>query len=399
VSIILLENTDIKDYVRIQNNKYTYVYYTCMNDRESSGKQIAEKPDQIKRIDENWYQVKSQSLKFDSWYDVVSTEAGLVCDCPDNQWRQAKCKHIFAVEFSRTIRKEIWKHVTISPLSNQNCPSCKSENIVKQGLRHNKYGNIQKFQCRDCNKWFVFNLGFEKMRASPQVITSAMQLYFSGESLRNVTAFLKLQGVKVSHVAVYKWIKKYVKLMENYLEKITPQLSDVWRADEMFVKIKGNMKYVYALMDDETRFWIAKQVSDTKYKEDITPMFARGKILAGKKPMVLVTDGAPNFHNAYQKEFQTMASPRTVHIKSITLKGQHNNNKMERMNGEIRDREKVMRGLKKDDTPIIEGYRIYHNFIRGHQALDGKTPADIASIKVEGNNKWITLIQNASKQN
>ena len=50
------------------------------------------------------------------------------------------------------------------------------------------------------------------------------------------------------------------------------------------------------------------------------------------------------------------------------------------------------------DTPIIEGYRIYHNFIRGHQALDGKTPADIASIKVEGNNKWITLIQNASKK-
>lgn len=28
-----------------------------------------------------------------------------------------------------------------------------------------------------------------------------------------------------------------------------------------------------------------------------------------------------------------------------------NNNKMERINGEIRDREKVMRGLKKKSTP------------------------------------------------
>lgn len=72
---------------------------------------------------------------------------------------------------------------------------------------------------------------------------------------------------------------------------------------------------------------------------------------------------------------------------------------MERLNGEIRDREKVMRGLKKMDTPIIEGYKIYHNFVRPHQALDGKTPADIASITVEGQNKWITLIQNASKNN
>jgi putative transposase len=73
------------------------------------------------------------------------------------------------------------------------------------------------------------------------------------------------------------------------------------------------------------------------------------------------------------------------------------NNKMERINGEIRDREKVMRGLKKKDTPILKGYQIYNNFIREHEGLDGKTPAEACGIKVEGDNKWITLIQNASK--
>ena len=70
---------------------------------------------------------------------------------------------------------------------------------------------------------------------------------------------------------------------------------------------------------------------------------------------------------------------------------------MERLNGEIRDREKTMRGLKKKDTPILKGYEIFHNYIRPHMALDGKTPSEVAGIKVEGNNKWITLIQNASK--
>jgi len=69
---------------------------------------------------------------------------------------------------------------------------------------------------------------------------------------------------------------------------------------------------------------------------------------------------------------------------------------MERTNGELRDREKVMRGLKVMDTPIIRGYKIYHNFVRPHEALDGKTPADLAGIKVQGENKWLTLIQNAS---
>jgi putative transposase len=70
---------------------------------------------------------------------------------------------------------------------------------------------------------------------------------------------------------------------------------------------------------------------------------------------------------------------------------------MERMNGEIRDREKTMRGLKREDTPILKGVQIYHNYIRKHEALDGKTPAEASGIKVEGQNKWITLIQNAVK--
>jgi len=70
---------------------------------------------------------------------------------------------------------------------------------------------------------------------------------------------------------------------------------------------------------------------------------------------------------------------------------------MGRLNGEIRDREKVMRGLKKSDTPIITGYQIYHNYVRPHEALEGKTPAELSGIVVKGENKWITLIQNASQ--
>lgn len=70
---------------------------------------------------------------------------------------------------------------------------------------------------------------------------------------------------------------------------------------------------------------------------------------------------------------------------------------MERLNGEIRDREKTMRGLKKKDTSILKGYQLFHNYIRPHQGLEGKTPSKVAGIKVEGDNKWITLIQNASR--
>ena len=68
------------------------------------------------------------------------------------------------------------------------------------------------------------------------------------------------------------------------------------------------------------------------------------------------------------------------------------------MNGEIRDREKVTRSLKRLDTPILKGQQIFHNYIRPHMALGGKTPADKAGIEVKGDNKWVTLIQNASQK-
>jgi hypothetical protein len=71
---------------------------------------------------------------------------------------------------------------------------------------------------------------------------------------------------------------------------------------------------------------------------------------------------------------------------------------MERFNGEVRGREKVMRGLKKKDTSIFTGYQIYHNYIREHQALENKTPAEMAGIKIKGENKWLTLIQNSKQQ-
>jgi hypothetical protein len=77
----------------------------------------------------------------------------------------------------------------------------------------------------------------------------------------------------------------------------------------------------------------------------------------------------------------------------------HRNNKMERMNGEIRDRERVMRTLEKSDSPILTGYQLFHNYVRPHTALKGKTPAEAAGIRVAGMDKWLTLIQNASKAN
>jgi putative transposase len=249
--------------------------------------------------------------------------------------------------------------------------------------------DFTKLNTYKSRKRFSFNIGFERMKASPQAISSSMQLYFTGESLRNVQKFLRLQGVSVSHVAVYKWIGKYTDLMQQYLSQITPQVSDTWRADELFVKIRGNMKYLFAVLDDETRFWIAQEVANSKETHDARQLFRAAKEIAAKKPKTLITDGLRTYQESRTKEFWTRSkATRIEHIRHIVFKGDHNNSKMERFNGEIRDREKVVRGLKKSDTPLLNGYQIYRNYIRPHGALDGKTPIEMAGIKIEVQDKW-----------
>ncbi|MGZ5491794.1 MAG: SWIM zinc finger family protein, partial [Nitrososphaeraceae archaeon] len=118
--------------------------------REELGKQLQ---NQVQRIDDKNYCIKSLTSK--KIYEIVSTQLGFVCSCPDHMFRGIKCKHIIATELSLKIR-EIVKRKIIEPIVNiGNCIFYKSAQIVKDGLRHIKYGDIQKFNCKDCKKYFT----------------------------------------------------------------------------------------------------------------------------------------------------------------------------------------------------------------------------------------------------
>jgi len=43
--------------------------------------------------------------------------------------------------------------------------------------------------------------------------------------------------------------------------------------------------------------------------------------------------------------------------------------------------------------------RCINNYLRPHQGLEGKTPSEVCGITINGQDKWKTLIQNASSNN
>lgn len=165
----------------------------------------------------------------------------------------------------------------------------------------------------------------------------------------------------------------------------------------MAVNIHGTWEWLWNVMDEKTKFQLASVISRERKVEDARRVFQIAKKTAKRTPRYIITDGLHNYRRAIRKEFNTKIK-ETIHIRNAGFRDKTDNNVIERLRGTVRDREKVMRGLKKEVTSIVEGHRIYYNFIRPHMSLDGETPAEAAGLDLGlWQNKWLDLLKQAMK--
>lgn len=319
------------------------------------------------------------------------------CTCPDFELRGVPCKHINAVKIWKNLKEKfeqihlkVKQKITLTDIDVDCCKFCHSTEVTKYGMKNSK----QVYFCKTCNRRFVNNVDFENMKYNPKIIALTLDLYFKGISLRKISQHLKqFYELNISHKSVYNWIEKYVGIMNEYVNEIQPDIGEVWHTDEMMIKIDGSWEYLWNVMDERTRFQLASVVSKERYVKDARMVFQKAKKnCGGRKPKFMVTDGLPAYRDAVNKEFKTNTD-ETEHLWNVGLQHHPNNNHIERLHGTIRDREKTFRGLKIESTPIIDGNRIYYNFIKPHENLDGKTPSEESGIIIEGNNKWLTLMK------
>jgi len=76
----------------------------ALDSREVRGKTIATQGNQIKKVTDHSFKVKSQSGN--GFYEVKETKTGMTCDCPDFVYRGGKCKHIQATRYYLEIEKD-----------------------------------------------------------------------------------------------------------------------------------------------------------------------------------------------------------------------------------------------------------------------------------------------------
>ena len=347
----------------------------------------------IKQTDDSTYIVPSQTEKGKA-YQVVNIGEEWDCECPDFYWRGLICKHIYAVKLWKLIRTKIIEEETFS------CPKCGSVQIKKSGLRKNKSGNKQRYECLVCQKRFVKDMAFKGLKADGKSIALALDLFYKGMSQRKIKDTLaQFMNVEVSQPTINRWVQRFTRMINSYAETLKPQVGDVFAVDELKMKQHGKWRWFWSALDKESRYWLCSHISTDRAITDARQPFRKAMEVAGKKPSVVITDGLQSYQEAFRKEFFTLRNPRTKHIRKPRFTDRANNNMMERLNGTIREREKVTRNLKEQTPLIIEGLRNYYNLIRPHQALNGKTPAQQANIELElGKNRWLSLIRQTQKK-
>jgi transposase-like protein len=192
--------------------------------------------------------------------------------------------------------------------------------------------------------------------------------------------------------------------MDEYVRQFRPQLSDICNVDEMMINIKGEWHYLWNVIDDETRFHLASYVSKRRTTNDAKIALRTAKKRShNKRPMFIITDGLKSYNKAISDEFFSLRN-KTTHIGNVGIRGRKNgeeyfdNNLVERLQGTIRDRNKTKRGLKDQYSPFVRGHKLYYNFIKPHDSLYNRTPAEIAGIDLElENNKWKNLLVKSLK--
>ncbi|MDG6904409.1 MAG: IS1/IS6 family transposase [Nitrososphaerota archaeon] len=338
-------------------------------------------------------------------YLVRVVDGKYVCNCLDFKQRHDEiglCKHAHAVKFWIAAQVELQNQPKPKVFAEDSvqCPKCASIRVVKYGFDAEK----QIFKCKDCSHKFREISLLKKAHYSPELVTLTLDLYFSGLSLRKITRMVSAQShIDIHYSTIYLWIQRFVPQISRYVNSLSPQLSDTWHVDEVFQKTKGSEEYkdrgkvafLWNVMDRKTRFLLASKLSKFRDAYGGFEAIKEAKRNAhGILPDHIFTDGLHQYKQVMRREL-----PDAVHHWNAGIGKPHaTNNRIERMNGTLRERMKVTRGWKSMESAIAEGQRIHYNFVKPHQELEGQTPAQRAGIGIDSKNKWLELLVRATSE-
>jgi transposase-like protein len=287
------------------------------------------------------------------------------------------------VEGTNVIQETTTKTIT--------CKNCGSEAVVRFGT----YKGVQRYWCKSCKRKFKGDSALFHMKVSPEHISTALSMYYSGSSISDIRNHLKQEhGYYPSKHVVFEWVDKYTSLAAKQFRDVHPKVGDTWIADETVLELdKGIKVWFWDIIDSRTRFLIASRASLTRGTRDAQALMEAALKRAGKSPKAVITDELKSYLDGVELTFGADTEHKLGGPFKVLSSGE-STSQIERFHGTIKDRTKVMRAFRDMDTLIqfMDGYLVFYNYFKPNEALNGKTPAEVAHVDYQIKN-WKDLSQ------
>jgi len=228
------------------------------------------------------------------------------------------------------------------------------------------------------------------MRIPKDQIASAINEYYNGSSINAIRKSLEQQYHSyLSESTIYAWITHFSKLAIDEASNTKVDVGDRWIVDETTIKIGGKEYWLIDIIDASTRFLLARKLSCNRNQNDIKVSLMMARERAGKIPKQIITDR----WDGYADSIDLAYSANDQHPQIELLFEASSMGLIELWQIMLRDRLKIMRGLKKEETAylILDGLLVHYNFFRTQPSLSHQTPSQLANARFAYSN-WTEVI-------
>jgi putative transposase len=195
---------------------------------------------------------------------------------------------------------------------------------------------------------------YHRHRFPAEIIRHAVWLYHVFSlSLRDVELILAERGVVVTHESIRNWCQKFGAEFAKRLRRRRPRPGDTWHLDEVFIRIRGVLHYLWRAVDQHG---VVLDILVQERRDGAAAKRFFKRLLQGLqyKPKRLVTDGLRSYGVA-----RRALLPDVKHRTSRYL-----NNRAENSHRPTRRRERQMQRFK--SAGQAQDFLSAHAIIYGH---------------------------------
>jgi len=161
-------------------------------------------------------------------------------------------------------------------------------------------------------------------------------------SFRDLVEMMEERGLSITHTTIMRWVYQYRPELDERVRRHLKTTNDSWRADETYVKVKGQWMYLYRAVDaggNTIGFYLSKSRDKQAVKHFFKKALAASSIC---KLRVITVEKNPAYPVAIQELKEEKSMPEGIQIRQV----RYLNNIVEQDYRFIKRRVRSMPGLK-----------------------------------------------------